>query len=115
MHDQHSDDKGGIDHAAVAFKMGHDKEFSKALEETLYVRIQEAIFNNNGSKTMDDREELKQVISFVPAEECIPNKQDEAKDTHLEDNNNQYADNYNGEVLDAGSEKIVQIEEDVNN
>ncbi|KAK7284762.1 hypothetical protein RJT34_19515 [Clitoria ternatea] len=99
---------------AVASKMGHDKEFSKALEDTLYVRIREAILNNSGSNTMDDWEELKQVARFVPAEECIPNKQDEAKDTHLEDSNNQYADNYNGEVLDAGSEKIVQIEEDVN-
>ncbi|TKY61898.1 hypothetical protein E2542_SST11751 [Spatholobus suberectus] len=107
---------------AVASMMGHDKDkdFSKALEDSLYVRIREALYNNSGSKIMDG-EDLKQDACIVSFEELIQSE-DGAKDVSCEDSSNQCAHNYNGETLDAGSEEmveadckeIVQIEEDVN-
>ncbi|XP_027351642.1 uncharacterized protein LOC113862706 [Abrus precatorius] len=83
---------------AVASIMGHDKdkEFSKALEDSLYVRIREALYNISGSKAMNGKE-LKQDASVVPAEEPIQqSEQYEAKYVSCEDSSNQRANNYNG-------------------
>ena len=97
-----------------------DKDFSKALEDTLYVRIHEALLSTRESKAMAG-EELKQDASIVPTEELVQSE-DEAKDVTCEDSSNQCSNNYIGETLDAGSEEVVevdckeilQIEEDVN-
>ncbi|KAJ1392761.1 START-like domain superfamily [Sesbania bispinosa] len=106
---------------AVASMMNHDREFINTLGDSLYVRIREALYSTSGSNAMDG-EQLNQVATILPAEELIQNKQDGAKDISCEDRSNQYAHHYNGEILDAGSEdiveenseEIVQIEEDVN-
>lgn len=92
----------------------HDEEFSKALGDSLYVRIREALYSISRSNAIMDGEELKQVANILPAEELVQSKQDEAKDIQWGDRSNQDTNNYNGEILDAGSEEIVQIEEDVN-
>ncbi|KHN43600.1 Dihydroneopterin aldolase [Glycine soja] len=107
---------------AVTSMMGNDKDkdFSKALEDTLYVRIHEALLSTRESKAMAG-EELKQDASIVPTEELVQSE-DEAKDVTCEDSSNQCSNNYIGETLDAGSEEVVeadckeilQIEEDVN-
>ena len=99
---------------AVTSMMGNDKDkdFSKALEDSLYVRIREALLSTRKSKAMDG-EELKQDASIVPTEELVQSE-DGAKDVSCDDSSNQCANNYNGETLDAGSEEIVQIDEDVN-
>lgn len=86
--------------------MNKDREFSKALTDPLYVRIREALYNID-----EEKEELKQYASILPVEELSQSKQDAAKDISREDRSNQYANNYNGEFLDAGSEEIVQGEE----
>ncbi|RDX76462.1 Dihydroneopterin aldolase 2 [Mucuna pruriens] len=93
---------------AVASMMGHDKDkdFSKALEDSLYVRIREALLSVSGSKAKDG-EELKRVASIVPAEELVQSE-DGAKDVSCEDSSNQCANNYNGESLDARSEEVVE-------
>ncbi|KAJ1390661.1 START-like domain superfamily [Sesbania bispinosa] len=106
---------------AVASTMNHDREFINTLGDSLYIRIREALYSTSGSNPMDGGQ-LNQVATILPAEELIRNKQDGAKDVSCEDRSNQYAQDYNGEILDAGSgdiaeansEEIVQIEEDVN-
>lgn len=96
---------------AVASKMNGDKEFGKALTDLLYVRIREALYNTDESNAMDE-DELKQVASIFPAEELSQSKQDWVKNMSREDRSNQNANNYNGEILDTGSEEIVQSEKD---
>ncbi|XP_061362486.1 uncharacterized protein LOC133306211 [Gastrolobium bilobum] len=90
---------------AVASKMNHDQEFIKALGDSFYVRIREALYNVSGSKAMDG-EELEQIL---PAEELTQSEQDGRKDISWEDRSNQYANNFNGEILDADSEEIVEV------
>ncbi|KAL2345322.1 hypothetical protein Fmac_006607 [Flemingia macrophylla] len=107
---------------AVASTMGSkkDKDISKALEDSLYVRIRENLYSISGSKAMDG-EELKQETSIVPTEE-LTQSEDVAKDVSCEDSSNRRANNYNGKSSDEGSEEfvearceeIVQIGEDVN-
>ncbi|CAK8544170.1 unnamed protein product [Lathyrus sativus] len=90
---------------AVASMMNNDREFSKALTDSLYVRIREALYSTSESNAMVE-EELMQVASILPAEELIQSKQDSEKDISR--------DSYNGEILDAGSEETVQSEKDIN-
>jgi len=91
--------------------MNGDKEFGKALTDLLYVRIRKALYNTDESNAMDE-DELKQVESIFPAEELSQSKQDWVKNMSQEDRSNQNANNYNGEILDTGSEEIVQSEKD---
>lgn len=109
--------------ASIMTGNNKDKDISKALEDSLYVRIRKTLCSINGSKAMDgEEEELKQETSIFPTDELIQSEQDGAKDVPCEDNSNQCANNYNGktsdagneEVVDAHCEEIVQIGEDVN-
>ncbi|KAK7337338.1 hypothetical protein VNO77_17905 [Canavalia gladiata] len=107
---------------AVASMMGHDKdkELSKTLGDSLYVKIREVLFSISESNSINE-EELKQ-DKTVTTTEAIQIEQEEPKDESCEDSSNQCANNSNGEILDAGSEEIVeadseeivQIDEDVN-
>ncbi|KAE9590780.1 putative START-like domain-containing protein [Lupinus albus] len=103
---------------AVASKMSNDKEFIQALWDPLYVRIREALYNANGSTAMGGKE-LNPVDNFLPSEDLIQSKQDEAKHASCEDRNNQYATNFDseivenvGEIAEDDSDGIVQIEEE---
>ncbi|KAL9332170.1 hypothetical protein ACSQ67_001780 [Phaseolus vulgaris] len=90
---------------AVASMMGNnkDKDISKALEDSLYVKIREALLT---------AEELKQDASFVPAEEPIQNEQNGLKDISCESTRNQCA---GGEqVVEAGCKETAEVQEDVN-
>jgi len=91
--------------------MNGDKEFGKALTDLLYVRIREALYNTDESNAMDE-DKLKQVASIFPAEELSQSKQDWVKNMSREDRSNQNENNYNGEILDTGSEEIVHSEKD---
>ncbi|CAJ1881863.1 unnamed protein product [Sphenostylis stenocarpa] len=91
---------------AVVSMMGNDKDkdFSKALEDSLYVRIREALVTG---------EETKQDASFVPDGELIQSEdEDGAKDISCEDMSNQGPGDE--EVVEADCKEIVQVEEDVN-
>ncbi|KAK7378880.1 hypothetical protein VNO80_04328 [Phaseolus coccineus] len=90
---------------AVVSMMGNDKDkdISKAMEDSLYVRIREALLTG---------EELKQDASFVPAEELIQTEQNGLKDISCESMSNQCA--VGEEVVEAGCKEIVEVEEDVN-
>jgi len=80
-----------------------DKDISKALEDSLYVKIREALLT---------AEELKQDASFVPAEEPIQNEQNGLKDISCESTRNQCA---GGEqVVEAGCKETAEVQEDVN-
>ncbi|CAJ2632440.1 unnamed protein product [Trifolium pratense] len=112
--------------------MNGDKDFSKALTDLLFVRIREALYSTDESNAMDEVD-LKQVASILPAEEPSQSNQDRANNVSLEDKSNQNANNFSGdtsivlkgntncEIVDAGSEEIVeenieemvQIEKDV--
>nr|KYP56973.1 hypothetical protein KK1_003224 [Cajanus cajan] len=119
--------------ASIMTGNNKDKDISKALEDSLYVRIRKTLCSINGSKAMDgEEEELKQETSIVPTEELIQSEQDGAKDVFCEDNSNQCANNYNGktsdagdswsvlkgkgngEIVDAENEDIVQAEKGIN-
>jgi len=80
-----------------------DKDISKALEDSLYVRIREALVTG---------EELKQDASFVSAEELIQSEENGVKDISCEYVSNQCAGGE--EVVEAGCKESVQVEEDVN-
>lgn len=115
-----------------------DKDFSKALEDSLYVRIREALFGISGSVVMDG-EVLKQDARIVPTKELIGEEvvgddfkeiiqivEDVNKvlDVPIEKSDSWSALNgkENGEIVDADneeivetvSEEIVQIEKNVN-
>jgi hypothetical protein len=92
--------------------MNGEKEFSKALTDSLFVRIREALYSTDESNAMDE-EELKQVASILPAEELGQSNQDRANDMSREDRSNQNANSFTGEILDASSKDIVLSEEDV--
>ncbi|CAI8614952.1 unnamed protein product [Vicia faba] len=99
---------------AVASMMNNDREFSKALTDSLYVRIREALYNTRESNFKGE-EERKQVASILPAEELIQSKQDSENGTSREGRrSNQNENSYNSEILDAGSEESVQREKDIN-
>ncbi|KAK8473642.1 hypothetical protein PHAVU_001G197400 [Phaseolus vulgaris] len=90
---------------AVASMMGNnkDKDISKALEDSLYVKIRKALLT---------AEELKQDASFVPAEEPIQNEQNGLKDISCESTSNQCAGAE--QVVEAGCKETVEVQEDVN-
>ena len=98
--------------------MNHDREFSKALEDSLYVRVRQALYSTSGPKAMDG-EDPNQVASILSADDLIQSKQDGAKDISSEDRSIQYTNNSNAkivevdseEIVEADSEEIVQIEE----
>lgn len=85
--------------------MNNDKELSKTLTDSLYVRIREALYSIRESNAKGE-EELMQIASVLPAEELIQSKQDSEKDMSR--------DSYNGEILDAGSEETVKSEKNIN-
>lgn len=84
--------------------MNNDKELSKTLTDSLYVRIREALYSIRESNAKGE-EELMQIASVLPAEELIQSKQDSEKDISR--------DSYNGEILDAGSEETVKSENNI--
>lgn len=94
--------------------MNNDKDFSKALTDSLYVRIREALYSTSESIATGE-EELKKVASILPAEELVQRKQDSENDISREGRrSNQNANSYNGEILDASSEESVKSEKDIN-
>ncbi|CAL5194348.1 unnamed protein product [Lathyrus oleraceus] len=90
---------------AVASMMNNDKELSKTLTDSLYVRIREALYSIRESNAKGE-EELMQIASVLPAEELIQSKQDSEKDI------SRYS--YDGEILVAGSEETVKSEKNIN-
>ncbi|KAK7278759.1 hypothetical protein RJT34_23795 [Clitoria ternatea] len=107
--------------------MRHDKEeFSKAMEDPLYVRIREALYSTSGSNVINGGEH-KQVAPVLPSEDLVKSAQGSAEDISKEDENHQYAnkllsmamntevvDNSKafGEIVEVDKEDIVLSEEE---
>ncbi|MED6106191.1 hypothetical protein PIB30_002643 [Stylosanthes scabra] len=93
---------------AVA-SMAKNDELSKVSEEPLYVRVCQALYGNNGPKSMD-REDLTQVTSIDSADDLIHNKHDGIEDIRRLDRTDQHTNNFNAEIVEVGSKEIVEAD-----